>query len=80
MIEDNSDEEIKEGEPASNAGDETTSGVDIPEDFQKQAYNLLEGANKAELNYLQNCVFDCLAKIRNKEADKEFSSDDMPQE
>lgn len=68
--------EINNSEPK----ESDNSGVTIPEDFQIKVANLLDGATKEQMQYVQNYCFDCMAEMRRKEDDESYSTKDMPVE
>ncbi len=72
------DEGMDESEAVDSPEEESAEPTDvhIPEDWQKQAQALVEGANEHQLSYLQSCISECRSKSAKK--DMEFSTENMP--
>ena len=54
------------------------SGIKVPEAFQLKVDELLKGASKQEIDYVQDCCSDLMSEIYEKEHKDEFSTADMP--
>jgi hypothetical protein len=54
------------------------SGVKVPEEFQKKVAELLKGASKQEIDFVQDCCYDAMSELERKDRKSEFSTEHMP--
>jgi hypothetical protein len=57
---------------------ESDSGVKVPEEFQKKVAELLKGATKQEVDYVQDCCYDVMNELDKADRKSEFSTEHMP--
>ena len=82
LLQNNNMKTTDESEPVDNAteeGDEPTndSGIDISEEFQKEASTLLDGASPEELHWVASKASKMCYDAENPK-DEEMSTDGMP--
>ena len=57
------------------------SGVKVPEAFQQQVYDLVQGCeNKEMVDYIQDCCQEKMTEMYKSESESEYSDADMPKD